>query len=157
VAATATDCRILRVAGVESELELPFAGLHALCGPLLGEVEAVPEHQEEALRVALGLEAGPTPDRFLVGLGVLSVLAEVAGKRPVVLLVDDAQWLDEASCQVIGIVARRLLAESVLLLLAVREPCSLSLHQVTLTRRSANDSSRRRAATRSCCWSWPAA
>ena len=115
VARRATDCRVLRLSGVESELELPFAALHQLCGPLLGEVEAVPAHQEEALRVALGLAAGPPPDRFVVGLAVLSVLAEVAAKQPVVALVDDAQWLDEASCQVLGVVARRLLAESVLL------------------------------------------
>ena len=121
VASRATDCRVLQVVGVESELELPFAGLHQLCGPLLGEAQAVPEHQEQALRVALGLTAGPTPDRFLVGLSALSVLAEVAAKRPVVLLVDDAQWLDETSCQVLGMVARRLVAESVLLLFAVRE------------------------------------
>ena len=117
----ASDCRLVRVAGVESELELPFAALQQVCGQLLGEVEAVPEHQEVALRVALGLAAGPPPDRFLVGLAVLSVLAEVASKRPLALLVDDAQWLDDATCQVLGVVARRLLAESVLLVLAVRE------------------------------------
>jgi DNA-binding CsgD family transcriptional regulator len=121
VAGRATDCRVLHVAGVESELELPFAGLHQLCRQLLPEVKAVPKHQEQALRVALGLSAGPTPDRFLVGLGVLSVLAEVAAMRPVVALIDDAQWLDEVSCQVLGLVARRLLAESVLVLFAVRE------------------------------------
>ncbi|MDH2413772.1 LuxR family transcriptional regulator [Nocardioides sp. CER19] len=116
-----SDCRVLAVAGVESEVELPFAALHQICGPLLGEVRAVPQHQEQALRVALGNAAGPPPDRFLVGLAVLSVLAEVAAARPVALLVDDAQWLDEASRQVLGVVARRLVAESVLFLLAVRE------------------------------------
>src|SRR5262249_47187233 len=109
------------VAGVESELELPFAGLHHLCGPLLREVEAMPDHQEKALRVALGLAAGATPDRFVVGLAVLSLLAEVAAERPVVLLVDDAQWLDEETCQTLGVVARRLVAESVLALFGVRE------------------------------------
>ena len=121
VAHRATDCRVLRLSGVESELELPLAALHQLCGPLLGEVETVPAHQEEALRVALGLAAGPPPDRFVVGLAVLNVLAEVAAKQPLVVLVDDAQWLDEPSRQVLGVVARRLLGESVLLALAVRE------------------------------------
>src|SRR4029453_14481109 len=82
VAHRATDCRVLRLSGVESELELPLAALHQLCGPLLGEVETVPEHQEEALRVALGLAAGPPPDRFVVGLAVLSVLADVAAGPP---------------------------------------------------------------------------
>jgi DNA-binding CsgD family transcriptional regulator len=121
VASMATGCRTVQVAGIESELELPFAALHQLCGPLLGEAEAMPEHQDEALRVALGLAAGTAPDRFLVGLAVLSLVAELAAKQPLVCLVDDAQWLDEASCQVLGVVARRLLAESVLLVLAVRE------------------------------------
>lgn len=120
-ASRADDCRVLPVAGVESELELPFAGLHHLCGPLLNEVEAMPDHQEEALRVALGLAAGATPDRLVVGLAVLSLLAEVAAERPVVLLVDDAQWLDEETCQTLGVVARRLVAESVLALFGVRE------------------------------------
>ena len=121
VADRATDGRVVRVSGVESELELPFAALHQLCGPLLAEVEALPEHQERALRVALGMAAGPAADRFVVGLAVLGVLAEVAAKQPLVVLVDDAQWLDEPSRQALGVVARRLAAESVLLVLAVRE------------------------------------
>src|SRR5262245_39405533 len=121
VADRATGARVIQGSGVESELELPFAGLHQLCGPLLDEVESVPEHQLQALRVALGLAGGPPPDRLVVGLGVLGVLAEVAGRQPLVVLVDDTQWLDEATCQVLGVVARRLAAESVLLLLAVRE------------------------------------
>ena len=120
-AALATDCRVLQVAGVESELELPFAGLHQLCGPLLGEVEAIPPHQEQALRVALGLTAGPSPDRFLVALAVLSLLAEVATDQVLVLVVDDAQWLDEETRQTLGVVARRLLAESILVVFGVRE------------------------------------
>src|SRR5215470_15091047 len=111
-AALADDCRVVQVAGVESELELPFAALHQLCGPMLDELEALPEPQEQALQVVFGLTAGSVPDRFLVGLAVLSLLAEVAAKRPLVCLVDDAQWLDEASCQVLGVTARRLLAES---------------------------------------------
>ena len=121
VAHRATDCRVIQVVGVETELELPFAALHLLCGPLLGEVSTVPDHQVEALRVALGLAAGPTPDRLVVGLGVLGVLADVAAHQPVVVMVDDAQWLDEATCQVLGVVVRRLGAESVLVVLAVRE------------------------------------
>ncbi len=120
-AGRATHCRVLRIAGVESELELPFAALHQLCGPLLEHLAALPQPQERALQVAFGLAAGDTPDRFVVGLAVLSLLAEAATKRPLVCLVDDAQWLDEASRQVLGVAGRRLLAESVLLLFAVRE------------------------------------
>src|SRR4051794_25219868 len=121
VAHRAIGCRVVQVAGVETELELPFAALHQLCGPLLGEVTSVPDHQLDALRVALGLAAGPPPDRLVVGLAVLGVLADVAAHQPLLVLVDDAQWLDEATCQVLGVVARRLGAESVMVVLAVRE------------------------------------
>ena len=121
VARQATGCRVVQIAGVESETPFCFAALHRLCGPLLGEVRALPEHQVEALRVALGLAAGPAPDRFLVGLAVLGLMAEIAAKQPLVCVVDDAHWLDQASGEVLGMVARRLMAESVLLLLAVRE------------------------------------
>ncbi len=117
----ASDCRVAQIAGVESEMELPFAALHQLCGPVLGELVALPEPQERALRVAFGLAEGSAPDRFLVSLAVLSLLAEVAAKRPLVCLVDDGQWLDDASAQVLAFVGRRLLAESVLLVVAVRE------------------------------------
>ena len=117
----ASGCRVVQVAGVESELELPFAALHQLCAPMLGDLPALPEPQQHALRVAFGLATGSAPDRFLVGLAVLGLLAEAAARRPLVCLVDDAQWLDDASCQVLGFVGRRLLAESVLLLFAVRE------------------------------------
>jgi hypothetical protein len=105
---------------VELELELPFAALHQLCGPLLDGLAALPAPQHQALQVTFGLATGSAPDRFLVGLAVLSLLAETAASRPLVCLVDDAQWLDDASAQVLGFVARRLLAESVLLVLAVR-------------------------------------
>ena len=115
------DCRVAAIAGVESEFELPFAALHQLCGPMLGAVDALPEPQAQALQVAFGMAAGRVPDRFLVGLAVLSLLAEAAAERPLVCLVDDAQWLDEATCQVLGVAGRRMLAESVLLLFAVRE------------------------------------
>jgi DNA-binding CsgD family transcriptional regulator len=117
----ASGCRLVQIAGVESEMALPFAALHQLCAPLLGDLAALPEPQERALRVAFGLAAGSAPDRFVVGLAVLSLLAEEAAARPLVCLVDDAQWLDDASSQVLGFVGRRLLAESVLLLFAVRE------------------------------------
>src|SRR4051812_1753864 len=118
----AAGFRVARVAGVESEMELPFAGLHQLCAPMLGRLDALPEPQRAALRVALGLASGPAPDRFLVALAALSLLAEVATERPLLCLVDDAQWLDAASRQALGFVARRLLAESVAIVLAVRDP-----------------------------------
>jgi DNA-binding CsgD family transcriptional regulator len=117
----ASGCRLVQIAGVESEIELPLAALHQLCGPMLSRLAALPEPQQRALRVAFGLTAGTAPDRFMVGLAVLSLLAENAAARPLVCLVDDAQWLDEASSQVLGFVARRLLAEPVVLLFAVRE------------------------------------
>jgi DNA-binding CsgD family transcriptional regulator len=117
----AVGCRVARIAGVKSELEMPFAALYQLCMPMLDELTALPKRQQEALRVAFGLADGDAPDRFLVGLAVLGLLAEVAAKRPLVCLVDDAQWLDEPSGQVLGFVGRRLLAEAVLLLFAVRE------------------------------------
>jgi len=118
----ASGFRVARIAGVESEMELPFAALHQLCAPLLGRLSALPEPQQAALRVALGLSSGDPPDRFLVALAALSLLAEVAAERPLLCFVDDAQWLDAASAQVLGFVGRRLLAESVALVLAVREP-----------------------------------
>src|SRR5205814_2712475 len=108
--------------GVESEMELPFAGLHQLCAPMLGRLGALPEPQQAALCVALGLSSGPAPDRFLVALAALSLVAEVATERPLLCLVDDAQWLDAASAQVLGFVARRLLAESVAVVFAIRDP-----------------------------------
>src|SRR3954467_9169964 len=117
----ASGCRLVQVAGVESEMQLPFAALHQLCAPMLGSLAALVEPQGQALQVAFGLTAGGPPDRFLVGLAVLSLLADVAAARPLICLVDDAQWLDDASAEVLGFVARRLLAESVALLFAVRE------------------------------------
>src|SRR5919107_2041055 len=118
----ASGFRVARIAGVESEMELPFAGLHQLCAPMLGRLDALPEPQAAALRVALGLSSGAAPDRFLVALAALSLLAEVAAERPLLCLVDDAQWLDAASRQVLGFVARRLLAESVAIVFAIRDP-----------------------------------
>ena len=122
VAEQASGCRVARAAGVESEMELAFAGLHQLCAPLLDRLERLPGPQRDALRTAFGLSAGGAPDRFLVGLAVLSLLADVAEERPLVCLVDDAQWLDRASAQALAFVARRLLAERVAMVFAVREP-----------------------------------
>ena len=118
----ASGFRVAQIAGVESEMELPFAGLHQLCAPMLAQLGALPEPQQDALRVAFGLSSGPAPDRFLVALAALSLLAEVAAERPLLCLVDDAHWLDGASGQVLGFVARRVVAESLLIVFAVREP-----------------------------------
>ncbi len=118
----ASGFRVAQIAGIESEMELPFAGLHQLCAPMLSGLDALPEPQQNALRVALGLSSGDVPDRFLVGLAALGLLAEVAAERPLACFIDDAQWLDSASAQVFGFVARRLFAESVFLLFAVRQP-----------------------------------
>src|SRR5215212_2239922 len=118
----AAGCRVARVAGVQSEMELAFAGLHQLCAPMLGRLQRLPGPQRAALRTAFGLGPGSAPDRFLVGLATLSLLADVAEEDPLVCLVDDAQWLDQASAQVLGFVARRLAAESVGLVFAARVP-----------------------------------
>src|ERR687894_576875 len=119
----AAGFRVAHVGAVESEMELPYAGLHQLCAPMLAHLDALPAPQQRALSVALGLASGDAPDRFLVGLGALSLLAEAAEQQPLMCFVDDAQWLDGASRQVLGVVARRLLAEHVALVFAVREPC----------------------------------
>ncbi|HEY6886580.1 MAG TPA: ATP-binding protein, partial [Solirubrobacter sp.] len=118
----AAGFRVARIAGVESEMELPFAGLHQLCAPMLDRLDALPPPQQDALRVAFGLASGAAPDRFLVALAALSLLSEVASERPLLCFVDDAQWLDAASGLVLGFVARRLLAESVAIVFAVRDP-----------------------------------
>jgi DNA-binding CsgD family transcriptional regulator len=120
LAERATGCRVVRATGVESEMELPFAGLHQLCAPMLDRVEALPLPQRDALSVAFSLRAGDTPDRYLVGLAVLSLLSDVAEEQPLVGLVDDVQWLDRESVQALNFVAHRLLAEPVGLVFAVR-------------------------------------
>jgi DNA-binding CsgD family transcriptional regulator len=117
----AAGCRLVQIDGVEFEMEMPLAALYQLCTPMLSCLAALPEPQQRALRVAFGLAPEPAPDRFVLGLAVLSLLAEYAAARPLVCLVDDAQWLDEASSQVLGFVGRRLLAEPVGVLFAVRE------------------------------------
>lgn len=101
----ASAFRVARAAGVQSEMELPFAGLHQLCAHMLDRLERLPDPQRDALRTAFGLSAGEPPDRFLVGLAVLSLLSQVAADRPLLCLVDDAQWLDRASAQALAFVA----------------------------------------------------
>src|SRR6201985_2848362 len=113
--------RVLRAVGVEAEMELAFAALQQMCATLLDRLDRRPAPERDALGVAFGLRAGDAPDRFLVGLAVLSLLAEAAEERPLVCVVDDAQWLDRASAQALVFVARRLLAESVGLVLVTRE------------------------------------
>lgn len=118
----ASGCGIARAAGVESEMELAYAGLQQLCAPFLDRLESLPGPQRDALGTAFGLRDGDAPDRFLVGLAVLSLLSDIAEQRPRVCVVDDAQWFDAASAQALAFVARRLGAESVGLVFAVREP-----------------------------------
>jgi DNA-binding CsgD family transcriptional regulator len=116
----AWGCRAVRAAGVESEMDLPFAGLHQLCAPFLDRIERLPEPQRDALGTAFSLRGGDAPDRFAVGLAVLGLLAEVAAERPLVCVVDDAQWLDRASAQALAFIARHLAAGPVAVLIAVR-------------------------------------
>jgi DNA-binding CsgD family transcriptional regulator len=115
-----TGCRVVRVVGVQSEMELAFAALHQLCSPLLDRLPGIPLPQRDAMETALGMSAGSAPDRFLVGLAVLSLLSDAAEQQPLLCLVDDEQWLDRATAQVLGFVARRLGAESVGLVFAAR-------------------------------------
>src|SRR4051794_5586431 len=122
LALRASGCRIVRASGAESEMELPFAGVHQLCASMLDQVDGLPVPQRDALSTAFGLSAGKPPDRFLVALAVLGLLAEAARARPLVCILDDAQWLDRASAQVLAFVARRLMAESVAMIFAVRDP-----------------------------------
>jgi DNA-binding CsgD family transcriptional regulator len=120
VAAHAPGCRVVRTAGIQAEMELPFAGLHQLCVPLLDGLDTLPGPQRAALGTAFGLTAGSAPDRLLVGLAVLGLLAEAGAERPLVCLVDDLHWLDRASTQALAIAARRLFADSVGLIFATR-------------------------------------
>jgi len=124
LSAEASGFWVAWVAGVESEMELPFAGLYQLCAPMLGRLGSLAEPQRRGLSVAFGLASGESPDRFLVALAALSLMAEAAEEQPVLCVVDDAQWLDQASAQVLGFVGRRLLAEPVALVFATRTPAS---------------------------------
>jgi hypothetical protein len=118
----ASGWRVARAVGVQSEMELAFAGLHQLCAPMLDRIERLSVPQRDALRTAFGVSRGSAPDRFFVGLAVLGLLSDVAEDQPLMCLVDDEQWLDRASAQVLGFVARRLGAESVGLVFAARVP-----------------------------------
>jgi DNA-binding CsgD family transcriptional regulator len=120
--ASDSRCQVVRVAGVQSEMELAFAGLHQLCAPMLSHAGQLPVPQRDALLTAFGVAAGPPPDRFLLGLAVLGLLSEVAADRALMCLVDDVHWLDRASAQVLGFTARRLAADPVGLVFAAREP-----------------------------------
>ena len=119
---SASELTVVRAAGVESEMELAFASLHQLCGPMLDRLPKLPAPQRQALETVFGLSDGAPPDRFLVGLAVLSLFSEVADQRPLLCVVDDAQWLDQASALTLAFVARRLLAERVGIVFAAREP-----------------------------------
>src|SRR5882757_7325045 len=120
VSELASEFRCVQVAGVESDMELAFAGLQQLCAPLMDRFDELPPPQREALNVAFGRGVGPTPDRFLVGLAVLSLMAAAATDQPLLCVIDDAQWLDQVSVQTLGFVARRLLADPVALVFAAR-------------------------------------
>ena len=121
----ASEFRVTQAAGVESEMELPFAGLHQLCATLLDRLDRLPPPQRDALGTAFGLTSGTRPDRFLVGLASLSLLSDAVDQEPLLCLIDDAQWLDQSSAQVLAFVARRLKAESIALFFAEREPVEL--------------------------------
>ena len=116
-----TDFRVARAVGVEGEMELAYAALQQLCSPSLELLERLPDPQREALAVAFGLSTGPAPNAFLVGLAVLGLLSEAAEERPLLCVVDDAQWLDRGSARALVFVARRLLAEKVAVVVAARE------------------------------------
>ncbi len=116
----AADLRVIALSGAESELELTYAGIQQLCAALLGHVDRLPDPQKNALRVALGLRDGPTPDRLHVGLAVLSLLSESSTERPMICIVDDAQWIDRASRHALVFAARRLSAEPVMMVFALR-------------------------------------
>jgi predicted ATPase len=111
LATKAAGCRVVRTAGVQSEIEFAFAGLHQLLAPMLDRLEQLPAPQRDALRTVFGLSAGPAPDRFLVALAVLSLLSQTAEERPLVCLIDDQHWLDRASMQALGFAARQLAAD----------------------------------------------
>jgi DNA-binding CsgD family transcriptional regulator len=116
----AAGWHVATAVGVESEMELAYSGLHQLCGPMLDHLVRLPVPQREALATVFGQSNGPPPDRFLVGLAVLTLFADVAEHQPLVCIVDDAQWLDRASAQILGFVARRLLAERIAFVCATR-------------------------------------
>src|SRR3954447_3195451 len=119
--ASASGVTLGRAVGVESEMELAYASLHQLCAPLLDRLERLSPPPRQALEIVFGLSAGAAPDRFVVGVAVLSLFSEAAEERPLLCVVDDAQWLDHASALTLAFVARRLLAEPVGIVFAARE------------------------------------
>jgi DNA-binding CsgD family transcriptional regulator len=137
--ASASDLTIARAVGVESEMELAYASLHQLCGPLLDRLERLPAPQRQAMEIVFGMSAGGAPDRFLVGLAVLSLFAAVAEERPLLCVVDDAQWLDQTSGQTLAFVARRMLAEPVGIVFGAREPGAELRHMPELEVRGVRD------------------
>jgi len=152
VSRQAAGCRIARAAGMQSEMELAFAGLHQLCAPMLGRLGRLPEPQREALRIAFGISAGPAPNRFHVALAVLSLLSEAAEEQPLICLIDDQQWLDRSSAQALGLVARRLAAERVGLVFATRIPSEdiAGLPEMACGPRDSAAAGRARSARRRC-------
>ena len=141
--ASASGVTVVRASGVESDMELGYASLHQLCGPLLARRTDLPEQQLQALESVFGLAARAAPDRFLVGLAVLSLLAEAAEERAVLCVIDDAQWLDQASALTLAFVARRLLAEPVALVFAARDPGEELQHMPELWVHGVRDSDAR--------------
>jgi DNA-binding CsgD family transcriptional regulator len=137
--ASAPDLAIVRAVGVESEMELAYASLHQLCAPLLDRLERLPAPQRQAMEIVFGMSAGGAPDRFLVGLAVLSLFAAVAEERPLLCVVDDAQWLDQTSGQTLAFVARRLLAEPVGIVFGARQPGDELRHVPELEVRGVRD------------------
>jgi hypothetical protein len=121
LAEKAHDAGVCRAMGVESEMELPYAGLQQLCGPILGRLTALPAPHRNALETVFGFSAGPPPDRFLVGMAVLGLLNNAAQDRPVVWIIDDAQWMDRSSIQAIAFASRRSQTERVLVVIAARD------------------------------------
>jgi DNA-binding CsgD family transcriptional regulator len=128
----AAGLTVTRCAGVESEMELPFAGLHELCAPILDGLESLPEPQQRALRSALGLETGESPDKFLVALGALGLIGAACEHGPLLCVIEDAHWLDHASAQVLGFIGRRLRGEPVGLVFAARAPVTEPNHLMGL-------------------------
>jgi DNA-binding CsgD family transcriptional regulator len=124
LAAEASGFQMARGVGVESEMELPYAGLHQLCAPMLGRLDRLPAPQRDALGTAFGISTGPPPNRFLVALAALNLMAAVCEQQPLLCVVDDEQWLDQASAEVLGFVGRRLLAEPIGLVFATRTSAS---------------------------------
>jgi DNA-binding CsgD family transcriptional regulator len=139
-AGAASDFRVARAEGVESEMELPYSALQQLCGQMLHRLDRLPPPQRDALSIAFGLHSGSTPDRLLVDLAVLGLLSDVAAERPLLCLIDDAQWLDQTSAQALAFVARRLDAESIAMIFGTRIPAGADLTGVPeLTLRGLSD------------------